>query len=290
MSNMSDSKPIFPLTDSQVIASMRAEIEKAEASGTKRPIEKFVLAALSSIPWIGSFVSAAASLNSEDQAHHQNYLQMLWVEEHQRKLIQLARLLEEIRSRFESLGSAIDERIQSEGYLLLVRKAFRSWDNSDTEDKRRMLGNVVTNAGGTRACPDDVIRLFLDWIELYNEVHFAVIREIFHNPGSTRFEIWSNIYGDLPREDSAEADLYKFLIRDLSTGGVIRQERDVNSLGQYTRKKPIRRRGTPTTLESAFEDTKPYVLTKLGGLFVHYTMNEAVTRLSGENSFPQAEM
>lgn len=287
---MSDSKPIFPLTDSQVIASMRAEIEKAEASGTKRPIEKFVLAALSSIPWIGSFVSAAASLNSEDQAHHQNYLQMLWVEEHQRKLIQLARLLEEIRSRFESLGSAIDERIQSEGYLLLVRKAFRSWDNSDTEDKRRMLGNVVTNAGGTRACPDDVIRLFLDWIELYNEVHFAVIREIFHNPGSTRFEIWSNIYGDLPREDSAEADLYKFLIRDLSTGGVIRQERDVNSLGQYTRKKPIRRRGTPTTLESAFEDTKPYVLTKLGGLFVHYTMNEAVTRLSGENSFPQAEM
>jgi len=27
--------------------SMRAEIEKAEASGTKRPIEKFVLAALS---------------------------------------------------------------------------------------------------------------------------------------------------------------------------------------------------------------------------------------------------
>lgn len=146
-----------------------------------------------------------------------------------------------------------------------------------------MLGNVVINAGSTRACPDDVIRLFIDWTELYNEVHFAVIREIFHNPGSTRFEIWSAIYGELPREDSEEADLFKFLIRDLSTGGVIRQERDVNSLGQFVRKRPMKRRGTPTTLESAFEDTKPYMLTQLGRKFVHYTMNETVTQLSAEN-------
>ena len=279
---MSDSAPIFPFTNAQVTNAMRAEIEKAESSETRRPIEKFVLAALSSIPWIGSFLSAAASLKSEEATHQQNYLQLLWVEEHQRKLLELSRMLEEISSRFESLGSEIDERIQSEGYLSLVRKAFRTWDNSETQEKRRMLGNAVTNAGGTRACPDDVIRLFLDWIELYNEVHFAVIREIHQNPGFTRFEIWSAIYGELPREDSSEADLYKFLIRDLSTGGVIRQERDVNSLGQYVRKKPMKRRATPATLESAFEDGKPYVLTKLGGLFVHYTMNETVTRLSAK--------
>jgi hypothetical protein len=31
----------------------------------------------------------------------------------------------------------------------------------------------------------------------------------------------------------------------------------------------MERRGTPTTLESAFEETKPYALTKLGGLFVN---------------------
>jgi hypothetical protein len=165
----------------------------------------------------------------------------------------------------------------------LVRKAFRVWDKADTQEKRRMLGDVVINAGSTRACPDDVIRLFIDWTELYNEVHFAVIREIFNNPGSTRFEVWSAIYGELPREDSEEADLFKFLIRDLSTGGVIRQERDVNSLGQFVRKKPIKRRGTLSTLESAFEDSKPYALTQLGRKFVHYTMNEAVTRISGEN-------
>ena len=64
------------------------------------------------------------------------------------------------------------------------------------------------------------MRLFIEWLELYHEVHFAVIREIFGNPGSTKFDIWSGIYGDIPREDSAEADLYKRVMRDLSTGNV----------------------------------------------------------------------
>ena len=242
-----------------------------------------MLAALSSIPWVGILVTAVKDIKADDDADRQNYLLKLWVEQHQRKLMELGQMFQEVQSRFENFGNEIDARIGSDAYFALVRKAFRVWDQSDTEEKRRMVGNIVINAGSTRACADDVIRLFIDWTELYNEVHFAVVREIFHNPGSSRFEIWSSIYGELPREDSEEADLFKFIIRDLSTGGVIRQERGVNSLGQFVRKKPIRKRGTPTTLESAFEDSKPYVLTHLGRSFVHYTMNEAVTRLSGES-------
>jgi hypothetical protein len=34
-------------------------------------------------------------------------------------------------------------------------------------------------------------------------------------------------------------------------------------------------------MESAFEDSKPYELSELGRQFVHYTMNEVVTRISG---------
>jgi hypothetical protein len=77
------------------------------------------------------------------------------------------------------------------------------------------------------------------------------------------------------------------LIRDLSMGGVIRQERDTNQVGQFMRKRPQQRapRGSaPTTMESAFEGTKPYVLTELGKQFVHYTMNEVVTRLETADS------
>ena len=284
MSRMSDTKRILAITDAQVLEAMHAEIDKAESAGQKHSVEKLVLAALSSIPWVGILVSAAKDIKADDEANQQNYLLRLWVEQHQRKFMELGLTFQEMQDRFAGFGQEIQERLESEAYLALIRKAFRAWDQADTHEKRRMLTNVVFNAGSTRACVDDIIRLFIDWTELYNEVHFAVIREIFHNPGSSRFEIWSAVYGDLPREDSEEADLFKFLIRDLSTGGVIRQERDVNSLGQFVRKKPVRRRAAPTTLESAFDDTKPYVLTQLGSKFVHYTMNEAISGLSAGSS------
>jgi hypothetical protein len=51
-------------------------------------------------------------------------------------------------------------------------------------------------------------------------------------------------------------------------------------------KNSSRRRSFGLTMESAFEDTKPYVLTDLGKQFVHYTMNEVVTRIGGPNVPP----
>jgi hypothetical protein len=233
---------------------------------------------------VGGVLSAAEAYRAEEGANRLNHLQTEWLKEHQRKILLLAQTLQDIGARLSNLGEEIEERIQGDEYLALVRKAFRIWDESDTEEKRKLLSNAITNAAGTRACPDDVVRLFLDWIKAYSEVHFAVIREIFQNPGSTRFDIWCGLYGEIPREDSSAADLYKFLIRELSTGGVVRQERDINAVGQFVRKRPrhVRRGAAPTTLESAFEDTKPYVLTALGKEFVHYTMNEIVPRISGE--------
>jgi hypothetical protein len=276
--------------DAEVLESLHAQIEKAEPSRRSRILEKFFLAALSSIPWVGGVLSAAEAYRTEEGSNRLNHLQTEWLKEHQRKIRDLAQTLHDIGSRLGALGSEIDERIQSEEYLALVRKAFRIWDESDTEQKRRLLSNAITNAAGTRACPDDVIRLFLDWIKLYNEVHFAVIKEIFQNPGSTRFDIWSGLYGEIPREDSSAADLYKFLIRELSTGGVVRQERDINAVGQFVRNRPrhVRKGAAATTLESAFEDSKPYVLTALGKEFVHYTMSELVPRIEGDVGAQQA--
>jgi hypothetical protein len=276
--------------DRSIVDRLRSELAKSEPTRRRRIIEKFILAALGSIPWVGGFLSAAASYKAAEETLRQDSLQTQWLEEHQQKISLLRDTLEEVRRRFDSLGEEIEERIQSEQYLALVRKAFRIWDETDTEEKRRYIANIVTNAAGTRVCSDDVIRLFLDWLDLYHEVHFAVIREIFKNPGSTRFDIWTELYGATPREDSAEADLFKLMFRDLSTGGVIRQERDVNELGQFVRKRPQHtRRGTaPTTMESAFEDTKPYVLTDLGKQFVHYTMNEVVGRIEDSKMRPDS--
>lgn len=263
------------------VEQIKAELSVPRPSAKHRIAAKFLLAAIGAIPWIGGFLTAAATINDEAKAERKHDLQTKWLEEHQGKIDRLGETLTEVESRFEALGPEIEERVQSDEYLGLVRKAFRAWDQADTEEKRRYAANIVVNSAGTRVCSDDVVRLFIDWVELYHEVHFAVIREIFQHPGATRFDIWVSIYGDsVPREDSAEADLFKLMIRDLSTGGVIRQERDTNVVGQFARRRPVRRSNPASTMESAFEDSKPYVLTQLGKQFVHYTMNEVVTRIA----------
>jgi hypothetical protein len=274
---MTDEQPDASL---QALAQIRAEIAKTSVSTRRRAMEKFALAALGSIPWVGGFISAAASLRTDERSIKKDSLQTQWLEEHTKKMERLGIALDGVARRFESLGDQIDERIQSEDYLALVRQAFATWDNAATEEKRSYIGNLVANAAGTRLCSDDVVRLFIDWLDRYHEAHFSVIREIFQNPGISRYEIWMAIHGELVREDSAEADLFKLMIRDLSTGGVVRQERETTADGQFLRKRrPSRRNPSATTMESAFEDSKPYVLTELGKQFVHYTMSEVVQRL-----------
>jgi hypothetical protein len=270
------------------IDNLRAEIAVNQSTRRGRFAGKFFIAALSSIPWVGGYISAIASFKVDESTFRENELQTEWLEEHHKKLERLKVTLAEVEARFLTLGKGIEERIESEEYLQLVRKAFRVWDAADTDEKRRYVANVVTNSGGTRLCPDDLVRLFINWLEVYHESHFAVIREISKNPGSTRQDIWVEIYDKSVREDSAEADLFKLLIRDLSTGGVIRQERDINQLGQFRTKGTKRtvKGSTLGTMKSAFDDKEAYVLTEMGKQFVHYTMNESVIRLGDEFAEP----
>jgi hypothetical protein len=273
--------------DKNLVKHFETELSRVEPKTRRRIIEKFILAALGSIPWVGGFIAAAASFKTEETGIKENALQSEWLREHETKIRELQTTLGEIDGRFQSLGGAIDERLQSKEYLVLVRKAFRLWDSAETSEKRAYAANIVVNSAGTRVCSDDVVRLFLDWLSVYHESHFAVVREIFRNPSVTRYEVWTALYGEPPKENSAEADLFRLLIRDLSTGGVIRQQRETDLAGHFLRK-PRRRTGVPapTTMESAFEDSKPYVLTELGRQFVHYTMNEVVTRLDKEDEAP----
>ena len=262
----------------------KSELEKTRSSKFQKAITKFILAALGSIPWVGGFVAAAASLKTEQKDTKQEEIQNQWLEEHSKKMQKLGLTILEITKRFDSIGEEIGDRISSEEYLDIVRKAFRSWDEADTDEKRKYVSNLIENSAGTRICSDDVIRLFIDWLDQYHESHFAVIKEIYKTPGVTRYDIWINTYGELVREDSAEADLFKLLIRDLSTGGVIRQARDTTEDGRFLKKTPIKTSVKSKTMESAFEATKPYLLTELGKQFVHYTMTELVPRVTSENS------
>jgi hypothetical protein len=262
-----------------------AIVEKL-SSGKRRKFARFVLAALSSIPWVGGVISAAASFSAEKDQEGFNELETLWLKGHELKIRELGDTLTDIFTRLENFGDEIQERIESAPYLALVQKCFRSWDAADTDEKKQMLKNLITNAGAIKLCPDDLVRLFIHWIDQYHETHFLVIKEIYKTPGTTRGQIWDKIQGQRPREDSAEADLFRYLIRDLSMGGVIRQDRETDAYGRFVKKdtKGVSHQAGSLVMESAFEESKPYVLTALGKQFVHYVMVDVVPQIDGHES------
>ena len=279
MTAQNEHHPLVPITDAEVEEWVRAALGETNKSRRRRLFDKFALAALGSIPWVGGFLSAVASFKDEEGQLQVNELHGQWIAEHSGKLDRLGKAFLDVFARLENFGEEIDARLESEEYLGLVRQAFRSWDRADTEQKREFAKRLITNTAATRICSDDVVRLFLQWIDTYHEIHFAVIRVIFRQPGASRAEIWSQVGGPQPREDSAEADLFKLLIRDLSTGSVIRQHREVDAWGNFVKRPTRRGQGKSSTMKSAFDPGDPYELTELGRQFVHYVMVDVVPQI-----------
>ncbi len=265
------------ITDTSIEDRIKNELKTEPGSERDRIFSKFFGAALGSIPWVGGFLSAITDLHFDDQAKN-NQLYEKWLDEHRNKMQMLGETLFEVVRKLNEFSEEINERLESDEYLQIVRKSFRIWDNTDTLEKRDLIRKLLTNAGAQKLVADDLIRLFLDWLNLYHEIHFAVIKVIYQNRNATRGEIWRVINGTEVREDSMEADLFKMLVRDLSMGGVIRQARETDYHGNFIKK--TRTKGiSSNTFKSAFDDGEKYELTELGQNFVHYTMNELTNKI-----------
>lgn len=291
--SMEESKPEISLdgmpASVQAGEELRDRLETAFHSGKWGRYKRLILAALSSVPWVGGVFAGAATLSADSDQAELNELYRQWLEQHQDSVKKLGASLLSIITRLETLAIELDERIQSEEYLSLVRRAFKTWDQAETEEKKRLIQNLLTNAAAVRICSDDVVRLFIEWIDKYHEIHFKVIREVFKHEGIGRGNIWKNIHGERVREDSAEADLFKLLIHDLSLGHVIRQHRPTDRFGNFIKMQPQK---TPKgqgsrVMKSAFDNSDQYELTELGKQFVHYTMNEVVSRIGSVASEDQ---
>ena len=118
-------------------------------------------------------------------------------------------------------------------------------------------------------------------------MHFHVIGAVYNTKGISRGEIWRRIGKEPAREDSAEADLFKLLIRDLSMGGIIRQHRETDYYGNFVKKAPKRigKGSASSIMKSAFDQEELYELTELGQQFVHYAMTELSTRIDYKDPF-----
>ncbi|MCR9210431.1 MAG: hypothetical protein NXI28_19565, partial [bacterium] len=239
------------------------------------------LACLGGVPFAGGAFGGVAGAWSEREQSRLNKLFAAWLKLQEAELKEIGITLVEVMARLDGDDPVVQERIESAEYLSLVRKCFRDWSAAESEEKRVYVRNLLANAAACRITSDDVIRLFIKWINDYSEAHFAVIKDVYGNSGSSRGETWRRIHGADVREDSAEADLFKLLYRDLSTGGIMRQHRPTDGQGNFLKQSTRgQRRNASRHLKSAFDDDKPYELTELGKQFVHYTMNEIVPKIA----------
>lgn len=234
------------------------------------------------IPFAGGFISAAANVWGEAEQEHAMETLRAWVKMLEDELREKQQTILAILARVDMHDEQIAQRVRSAEYQSLLKKAFRNWAGTESRKKQEYIRNILSNAASARLVTDDVISLFIEWLQDYSEFHFEVIGEIYRNPGSTRGEIWHNLGKAPVREDSAEADLFKLLIHDLSTGRIVRQHRETDYSGNYLAKQRVKPapRGTVRTMKSAFDDSDRYELTALGQQFVHYAMTELTVKIT----------
>lgn len=197
--------------------------------------------------------------------------------------MEIGRTMWEVIINLDMKNEEIKKRMESPEYLRIMKKCFRDWSAAESEKKRRLVRNLLINAASTRVVKDDMVMLFISWIDEYTEAHFEVIREIYHKRGITRKEIATKVYNQSQiREDSAEADLFKLIIHDLSVGHIARQHREKDAQGNFLKERRQKKRGNNPYVKTAFDDEKQYELTALGEQFVHYTMNEETIKITGK--------
>jgi hypothetical protein len=255
---------------------------KIPAGGKGAKISRSALQVIGgAVPFAGGVLSAIAGAWSEQEQERVNKFFEHWVQMLQDELREKAETIVEIMARLDLQDEKVAERVESKEYQSLLKKSFRDWAGSESEKKRVYIRNILSNAASSQVSSDDVVRMYLDWIENYSEMHFDVIAAIYNSKGITRGAIWKKIGKGPVSESSADADLYKLLIRDLSTGGIIRQHRQVDYHGRFIAKTAQRTKqgDGPKPMVSAFDNAEQYELTELGQQFVHYAMSDLPPRI-----------
>lgn len=265
--------------------------KKLPGFGKGGKVARGALQLAGAIPGIGAIFSAAAGAWSEFEQDKVNHFFQQWIKMVEDEIKEQAQTVIEIMARLNLDDEKVADRIESKEYQSLIRKAFRDWAGAESEEKRGWIRNILANAAASTVTSDDVVRLFIDWMKTYSEMHFHVIGSIYNSSGITRGGIWRKIGKPATREDSAEAGLYRLLIRDLTIGGIIRQHREKDYYGNFiakTPKKSIKGSG-PKPMESAFDEEDEYELTELGQQFVHYAMTDLPLKIDIKSSYAEPE-
>ncbi|MEW6055922.1 MAG: hypothetical protein AB1540_04840 [Bdellovibrionota bacterium] len=175
---------------------LKQELEDALKGGQGPKAVRFTLAALGGlIPYVGSAIGTATSAWSEQESDRFQKILRTWLKIQEDEIKEIGKTLIEVMSRIDQANEKVQQRIESQEYLSLIKKCFRDWSAAESEEKRIIVRNLLANAAVPGVTSDDVIRLFIEWIDRYSELHFKVVRAIYNHSGITRGDVWNQIHG-----------------------------------------------------------------------------------------------
>ena len=154
------------LIDASAEDQIRNALSLAKESRAWRIFKKLLMAAMGSIPWVGGFIAAAASIREEEKGQLQiNELHRQWLEEHADKMAKLAQTLTlydemlthhgfvGLRHARKHLGWALDVAAATAGISIARLKAHREsvlTQNDPNATCRRLAAAFDEFSGSSR--------------------------------------------------------------------------------------------------------------------------------------------
>src|SRR2546422_2043314 len=122
-----------------------AELTEALRAGIGPKVARFALACLGGIPGIGGVFGAGAGAWSEAEQEKFKKILAAWLRLQEEEIREIGKTLFEVMARVDTTDEKIRERVESPEYLSLVKECFRDWSAAESEEKRRMIRNLLAN-------------------------------------------------------------------------------------------------------------------------------------------------
>src|ERR1700682_6371126 len=145
----------------------KTQLDEALNHGGGPKAARFALACLGAIPGVGGAIAGIAGTWSEQEQADFNRIFAAWLKLQEDEIREIGMTIFEVMARLDQNDEEIRQRVESPEYLWLVKKCFRDWSAAESEEKRRLIRNLLSNAAATRICTDDVVSMFIKWIDIY---------------------------------------------------------------------------------------------------------------------------
>ncbi len=127
----------------------------------------------------------------------------------------LVRELEEVKSKIESVN------FESPVFQTTFMQASQIAARTHKEQKLEALRNIVLNSSIPRALEDDVLAIFLNWIDGFTALHISTLKCLHYLSGYTREQLRTHF----PMLEKNRA-IYNQVLKDLEDRGLISLKED----------------------------------------------------------------